>query len=47
MKKNRGGLSVEVLAFVTAAAAVLFLAGCFGIGWVFGLGMERDQKNDG
>lgn len=44
MKKNRGDLSVEVLTFVTAAAAVLFLAGCFGIGWVFGLGIDKEEK---
>ena len=44
MKKNRGGLSVEVLTFVTAAAAVLFLAGCFGIGWMFGLGIYKEEK---
>ena len=44
MKKNRGDLSVEGLTFVTAAAAVLFLAGCFGIGWLFGLSCKEGEK---
>ena len=34
---------MELLTFVSAAAAVLFLAGCFGIGWLFGVEMDREK----
>lgn len=36
---------MDVYTFTMAAASVLFLAGCFGIGWLFGLGCG-DRKND-
>ena len=40
---HKGGAAMELLTFVSAAAAVLFLAGCFGIGWLFGVEMDREK----
>lgn len=44
IKKNDGGLAVEILTFAVAAVSVLFLAGCFGIGWLFGLSCKEGEK---
>ena len=41
---NKEGAAMELLTFVTAAAAVLFLAECFAIGWLFGLGIYKEEK---
>ena len=40
---HKEGAAMELLTFVSAAAAVLFLAGCFGIGWLFGLEMDCEK----
>lgn len=44
MNKDSGGFKMEVYTFTVAAASVLFLAGCFGIGWLFGLGCADEEK---
>lgn len=42
MNKDGGGFKMDVYTF-TVAASVLFLAGCFGIGWLFGLGIDKEE----
>lgn len=42
--KSDKAITMNILTFVTATAAVMFLAGCFGIGWVFGLGIDKEEK---
>lgn len=44
MNKDSGGFKMDVYTFFMAAASVLFLAGCFGIGWLFGLGIDKEEK---
>lgn len=44
MNKDSGGFKMDVYTFSMAAASVLFLAGCFGIGWLFGLGINKEEK---
>lgn len=44
MHKDSGGFKMDVYTFSMAAASVLFLAGCFGIGWLFGLGIDKEGK---
>ena len=44
MNKDSGGFKMDVYTFSMAAASVLFLAGCFGIGWLFGLGIDKEEK---
>lgn len=44
MNKDSGGFKMDVYTFTVAAASVLFLAGCFGIGWLFGLGCKYGKE---
>lgn len=44
MNKDSGGFKMDVYTFFMAAASVLYLAGCFGIGWLFGLGIDKEEK---
>lgn len=44
MNKDSKGFKMDVYTFSMAAASVLFLAGCFGIGWLFGLGIDKEEK---